>query len=244
MEHNVNCIYCIYNGKSEDTGGHLYINKEKGVFHCKRCGESGKWDEGRQIPLFTGIQRSKADLSKVNLFSFLLKMNLDTEKVFRYGTSRLPEHIVLTRCMWSPDLPRRLFFPQIEENKVVAWQARSIDETNPKYLSYGKMSQYVYNATADNKEAVICEGPISALSITGGIALYGKNISKIQRLIILHLYNKVYLAVESGAEKEWEKIKRVLSPHIPVISIIYPIGTDPNDYTVEENEAFKLKAGG
>lgn len=40
------CPYCVENGKTPDTKGHLYVNNKTALFYCHRCGAKGKVDGG------------------------------------------------------------------------------------------------------------------------------------------------------------------------------------------------------
>lgn len=42
-EYIVNCPLCLYNGKSADTKGHLYVSSVKPVYNCFRCGSTGTY---------------------------------------------------------------------------------------------------------------------------------------------------------------------------------------------------------
>ena len=273
-ERRVNCPYCIKYGKTEDTGGHLYVNIEKGVFHCKRCNHSDKLGTGRfMTALGDQILRSlpwykpsKTKFDCVELFSFKFNKTITLKKsgvvngnnirdVYKYACDRLPESVVTEKCMWSPDLPERLFFPLFDDDgKMVVWQARSINNSKPKYLSWGNVSEYVYTpfsygtehihfipgenkndftyggrVIVEKKWAVILEGPINALSCPHGIALFGKSLSCIQFLTITHSYDIVYIALDHGAEKEIQEIAEKLKPYVEVKIITFEDERDAND---------------
>jgi len=238
----INCIFCIKYGKTPDTGGHLYVNKEKKVFHCKRCGHSGGLKKGESpwdlFSLDTALPRyrpPKTNFDKIELFSFELGgANKDRAKVAFYAIKRLGTKIPLEKCMWSPDMPGRLFFPVFEGDKLVSWQARSIDDSKPKYLSWGKVSEYVYNASdeyAGHKwnYAVVNEGPVNALSCPHGVALFGKSLSHTQFLILTHMYDTIYIALDYGAEEKMEEIAERFSKFVEVKIITFEDERDAND---------------
>lgn len=234
-EKRVNCPYCVrVAGKSPDTGGHLYINEEKKVFHCKRCGHSGKHDF-KMTSAPPTYRPPKNNFDKIELFNFrFANSNDDAMKVYSYAIGRLPHSIITDRTMWSPDMLGRLFFPVFEDGKLVSWQARSIDDSKPKYLSWGKVSEYVYNADDEYaghawNYAVVVEGPINALSTPHGVALFGKNLSHTQFLILTHSYDTIYIALDYGAEKDTEEIAERLDPYVKVMIIEFEDERDAND---------------
>lgn len=247
-EKRVNCPFCIRYGKSADVGGHLYVNEQKQVCHCKRCGHSGSIKPGdiNQVAFYVP-SKPKTNFDKIELFSFRVgKKNNNTGMVFEYACSRLPLDVVMDKCMWSPDMPGRLFFPTWNNGHIETWQARSINNKKPKYLSWGNVSEYVYNASGNLKAhplctiivptktdkspwAVILEGPVNALSCPNGIALFGKSLSQTQFLTITHLYDTIYLALDYGAEEEMREIADRLNPYIEVKIITFEDKRDANE---------------
>ena len=226
MEQKINCPYCVLYGKTPDKKQHLYINTISNLFFCQRCNHAGLWDD--DMPPIE-LSEPSAKFDKVELFKFNeLIMSEDKDKVLKYALSRLPEEIVLKETMWSSDMPTRLFFPIFVKDNIVTWQARSIVNANPKYISWGKVSEYVYNIKSTDW-AVLCEGPINALSCPNGIAIFGKSLSGIQEFMIVSVYKKIYLALDYGTDKEREKIKNKLKRYIEVIDIKFEDKRDIND---------------
>lgn len=238
MERKFSCPYCVVTGKTPDTKGHLYVNKEKGVYYCQRCGVKGKLKrdcDTLQLKTMPSIPSNKFDnVTFVNLVS-ALHISKNAQDVMDYCLKRLPYDSIIPDIWWSEDIPRRAFFVIWDENKPVVWQGRSIDkDIKPKYLTWGKKSEYIYNYENVNEEwAVLCEGPFSALSCPNGLALFGNHLSVQQGILLASKFQKLYLAVEKGAEREWEEIENSLQKFVKCVKL--KMGEkDSNDYGYEK----------
>lgn len=235
-EARFDCTYCVLNGLTPDTKGHLYMNKEKGCYHCKRCGASGALNKKDGKLGFPQYQSKGQSFKNIDLFSFNIKGKLvggffNRKKVYNYAIGRLPIDIVMARTMWSPDFPTRWFFPiKDETGKVVLWQARTIlKEEEPKYLTCGEKTEYIYNLDCVKDYAVVVEGPINALSTPHGVAVFGKDLSDTQFLLLTHKYDTIYLALDYGAERWRDKMQERLEPFVEVKIIEFEDEKDPND---------------
>ena len=211
-----NCTYCPLYGHTIDTGKHLYINTVGKVYYCQRCNASGKWNGG-VLPIDTLKPKKPRE---IDLFSFKIDNEI-SKSVYEYCTGRLPESIVKERIRWSPQIDNRAFFPVWSEGEMCMWQGRSIDGSNPKYLTSGNVSQYLYNFDSVDDWAVICEGPFDALSTPHGIALFGKNVSRIQFNLIISKYHTVYWALDKDTrkDKKLKDVKEGLQKSIKVIDL-------------------------
>ena len=45
--------------------------------------------------------------------------------------------MVFERVRWSPQIENRAFFPVYSEGQLCIWQGRAIDDSEPKYISFG-----------------------------------------------------------------------------------------------------------
>lgn len=240
MEERFDCIYCVLHGLTPDKKGHLYMNRLKGCYHCKRCGESGAIDDGGRRKIF-GLSPYNAVSShrwdNIDLFTFspmMLRGCPEAKKVFDYAIGRLPKEIVWAHTMQSPDLPNRWFFPVWGEDgrcgNIVMWQARDITGIEEaKYISWGKKSEYIYNLDHVEDYAVVCEGPINALSCPHGVAVFGKDLSDTQLLLLTHKYDTVYLALDYDARYWRDRMQEKLAPYVDVRIIEFEDDRDPND---------------
>lgn len=88
----------------------------------------------------------------------------------------------------------RLIIPFYYQNRIVGYTARLIRDGKPKYISE-QQPGYVFNIDNqpyDRKIAVVCEGPLDAISI-GGIAVMGAEIKQGQKYIIDRLQKEIVL---------------------------------------------------
>lgn len=88
----------------------------------------------------------------------------------------------------------RLIIPFYYENRVVGYTARKITDGKPKYISE-QQPGYVFNLdrqTQDRKFAILCEGPLDAISIDG-IALMGAEVKAGQKQLIDRLQREIIL---------------------------------------------------
>lgn len=236
-ELRINCIYCEHNGLSPDVGKHLYVNRTKLVFFCQRCNTSGVWIGTLPTP-----QRVfKNRYSNIELFNFSIKgQNPIGNKVFDYITQRLPEDVVREKVRWCPTI-ERAFFPLWVNGKVKVWNARAVDDTKPKYLTHGEKSKYVYGLEETKDWAVLCEGPMDALSSPNGIAIFGKYLSDTQFSLIASKYRKIYWAMDfdTRGQKNVEEQKKKLSKYVEIIDL--KLEQDPNSLGKDKmNEILRL----
>jgi DNA primase len=97
---------------------------------------------------------------------------------------------------WSndPKFKERLIIPFTYKNKIVGYTARAIGQSNQRYFSE-QSTGYVFNTDNqpyDRKFAILCEGPLDAISI-GGIASLGSNVSPSQNCVIAQLQKEIIL---------------------------------------------------
>lgn len=233
MEIKRNCPYCISAGLTPDVKGHLYINTSKGVAYCHRCNYKGRWEDTLQFPEVWS-PKAKDKYADIDIFSFKVSGG---ENIHDYIVGRLPEKIVLDRVRWSPQIVGRALFPLWSEGKIYAWQGRTIyPNVIPKYLSYGSLSNYLYNIEYVKDWAVLCEGPINALSVPHGVASFGKHLSKEQFFLLTNRFKKVIICFDFGAEKEAKELAKALQQFVEVKILYFEDKRDCNDLGRKEME--------
>lgn len=231
-------MFCGIHGLTPDTKKHLYINTKKGVYYCQRCSHSGKW-KGGDLP--TEVWLPKKDKYKdVELFPLTTGFNKEKSKVIDYCLGRLPEEVVYERVRWSPQITNRAFFPVYSEGELCIWQGRAIEDwIKPKYLTWGPCSQYLYNFEyVTDKWGCITEGPVDALSVPNGVALFGKDMSDIQMSMIVSKFDKVYWCLD-GDTKNQKRVnanKDKLRNFIEVVNVPLAKDEDCNSVGYEEME--------
>lgn len=229
-----NCPYC------NDTRFHLYINIEKMVIHCFKCGTAeslikifGKYLQActvipkrreRIYPQLEGIaplDGANTYLAKLAREYCQLRGILD-KTILYYGISG----------EWFG----RVVFPIIEDGMIVVATGRAfISGITPKYFNQGDKSRFIYllDKRVYSPYIVLCEGCIDALSCQNGVALLGKELSKFQ-LYKLYLVvppeKPVYIILDPDAKKEGLKIARKLIPYYKKVYFCdLPYGKDMND---------------
>jgi hypothetical protein len=197
----INCPYCVSRGKTPDTTRNLFRNTEKGV-HCFRCGAVGPPPDPNSF-LPVEAKAAKLKVEQIDLFDFKI-MNSESRCIYSYLRGRLPEQAI-KEVRWSPQLPRRAVFPIYDKGKLVTVNARSIDDTQPTYITYGDRKHYVYrlDKVLGSPYVVFTEGPFDALNSPNGIATFGTGVSLEQKEAILKAAPPIlFIALDPDAQEE------------------------------------------
>jgi hypothetical protein len=246
-------ITCV-NPSCDDETEHLWINLEKKVYHCWKCGYKGRVINNKLIlnalkqrkyrqPVKRSFSSSnKEDSLKAidpSVFIPLESLRLDHQAI-QYILSR---GITVKDCsnmggMYCPvdRLYGRIVFPIKDGEKIVGWQGRSVYDRIPKYIIFGKKSLGMYNMKplADYKKFVIIfEGIFDVLKVPDyGISILGKKLSDVQlRMISTFLQVKtVFIMLDSDANKEELAMCNELKPFFKTIPIQLESG-DPGNLT-------------
>lgn len=135
----------------------------------------------------------------------------------------------------------RIILPEIEDDKMVYWQARSYTERNPKYLGPpGQKDGHVWNLAnvrALYSSVVIAEGIFSAMACgRNGVALYSYNFLPGQVDALVSADFDEYITAFDGSLDAYENANRlacelnmkgVAAENIKMIFL--PSGLDPAD---------------
>lgn len=234
-EYRFNCPQC------GDHGHHMYINVQELVGHCKRCTFSFHLVEifGRaglpkhvikpkvrrvvkEVPTedFIPLETAVSDFSEVA-----------RQYLKRRGIFSLQDIYLGIQGQWFG----RVVFPVFERGKMVFATGRSIIGREPKYHNTeGEKSWHVYrlDVMASSPSIIICEGCIDALTVPGGIALFGKDISPVQVAklkVALGPDKPVFIGLDGDARIDAEKMHRQLRAHFRRVRILnIPDGEDLN----------------
>lgn len=135
----------------------------------------------------------------------------------------------------------RLVLPIYEADKMVFYQARSLDQGQPKYLNpkktaeHGK-SDFVFNLDQIDpaKEVIICEGIFSAIAAgSQAVAVLGKTISMTQFFKLLRRgIDTVTILFDPGAEQQALESGNLLRTALDVKVAFLETG-DPNEVDPE-----------
>jgi DNA primase len=249
-------ITCV-NPLCDDETDHLWINLEKSVYHCWKCGYAGKIVNNKEIMKILRQQKYRAPAKKTSTTDSLSLIK--PEEFVTIGSLKKDHQarkyidsrgITVETCeengvMYSPQgkLYGRLVFPIRSMNQIVGWQGRSIYDKNPKYIVFGKKSSGFYSMRAMpdyQKFVIIFEGVFDVLKVPDfGLCIFGKKISPEQsRLLSTFLNVKIiFVMLDSDANEDEMELCNVLNKHFKTIPIQLKSG-DPGDLT--ENEILEL----
>lgn len=98
---------------------------------------------------------------------------------------------------WSDDwkFKDKIIIPFTYKGKIVGYTARTILNTDKNRYWSDQQQGYIFNVDAqgfDRKFAILCEGPLDAISI-GGISSLGSTISPSQNVVISNLQREIIL---------------------------------------------------
>lgn len=243
---------CCVNPGCDDDKEHLWINLEKSVYHCWKCGYKGrvvnnklvmnalKANKARKGPRKSFSSGHMEDSLKVidpSVFIKLEDLRVDHQAI-KYILSR---GITVKDCsnmggMYCPvdRLYGRIVFPIKDEDKIVGWQGRSVYDRTPKYIIFGKKSLGMYNMKPlmmYEKFVIIFEGIFDVLKVPDyGVSILGKKLSDVQlRMISTFLQVKtVFIMLDSDANKEELAMCKTLNPFFKTVPIQLKTG-DPGN---------------
>lgn len=253
-------LTCV-NPVCSDETNHLWVNLEKSIYHCWKCGYKGrvvnnklvmnalKKNKARKGPrksFSSGQMENSLKVIDPNVF-IKLKDLRENHQAIQYIKSRgvTVEDCTKMGGMYCPvdRLYGRIVFPIKDKEKVVGWQGRSVYGRTPKYIIFGKKSLGMYNIKPledYDKFAIIFEGIFDVLKVPDyGISILGKKLSNVQlRMISTFLQvNTVFIMLDTDANKEELAMCKELSPFFKTVPIQLKSG-DPGN--LREEEILKL----
>ena len=189
----VNCPFCEQSGKEKDTKYHLHIcttpieyQKRKGFFvHCFRCGYKSTTQRLLSVDLEDFLElyvkpRKKKQISILpeTIKPLALSTSMLARKAKRYLKDRKIYNLTDIYYGVGGDWFGRIIFPIRDNGEIVFWTGRSYIDKKPKYKnSNSDKGKHIFNLdkVRQEQQVVICEGVFDALSIRGGVAIFGKN---------------------------------------------------------------------
>ncbi len=253
-------ITCV-NPTCDDEKEHLWINLEKSIYHCWKCGYKGrvvnnklilnalkqrKYRQPVKMSFSSGQMEDSLKVIDPSLFVHLESLRLDHQAI-KYIKSR---GVTTDACskmggMYSPvdRLYGRIVFPIKDNDKIVGWQGRSVYGRTPKYLIFGKKSLGMYSMkplAAYRSFIIIFEGIFDVLKVPEySISILGKKLSGVQlRILSTFLQVKtIFIMLDSDANKEELAMCNELNPWFKTIPIRLKSG-DPGNLT--ENKILQL----
>ena len=189
---------CHHRGLPPDLSGHLYVNKEKQVFHCFRCGYSGRIEESMSRVPFALRPRSEsqvfasreAELRRMGIFPLPTdpQTRVQAEMLAYLRRRNINSGMIRMWCLHysvTGVYGGRVVFPCFGESGIEFFVARSIDGREPKTLFPPKGGIWPgkggivwgLDRIPSGGEVIICEGVFDAAVAPGGVAILGKIIS-------------------------------------------------------------------
>jgi 5S rRNA maturation endonuclease (ribonuclease M5) len=245
-EIQIKCPYCPKMGQGVDRKYKLYINIQKQVFNCFRCGTKGKLN--MLIPQVDIVQDKAIDIVEKKTLESLphcIKLH-DLE----YPWSELVFELLLDKGFSPATLDKVLYFckdyrkgdfkygpslifPIYQLGQYRGFQARTIyKNVQPKYISATGLDRetilYNYDSAFNQKTLVITEGFFDCLKVgANAIATLGKEITEKQlRLIKLGDFKEVIVFLDRDAEKESRDIAKKIAIYFKTYLAI-PTKKDP-----------------
>ena len=243
-------IMCV-NPACDDEKDHLWINLEKKVYHCWKCGYKGRVVNNKLV--MEALKKNKSRKGPKRSFSSNTEDSLSVidPSIFVPLKSLKPNHFALQyiadrgvtaeACMqlggmYCPTdrLYGRIVFPIKANDKIVGWQGRSVYDRIPKYIIFGKKSLGMYNMKPlcdYRKFVIIFEGIFDVLKVPDYvISILCKKLSDVQlRMLSTILKVKtVFVMLDSDANKEELALCKELSPWFRTIPIQLKTG-DPGN---------------
>jgi DNA primase len=240
----------------QDKSPKLYVNIDLSVFNCFRCGFKGKLRALYKYPqIITKLeeQLSLSEYNKLKSFKPLDTKNMDVMEDLNPVRELFyedPQYDYLLSRGWTEDLiniyrpllslnPKyndRVILPVIENEKVIYYTARSLDEKHPrKYINPDHISRkniIFKSLVSENvlypQDAVIVEGYFDGCKVPHAVALLGKTLSSENETNLLEFLadkTNIYVCLDFGAETNIKELCKTLSTWFPTKNI-YSIDTE------------------
>lgn len=243
---------CV-NPKCDDTSSHLWINIERGVFHCWKCDWSGKINSSEKVLRFLknrGVkdkdEKRKEEKENKNLYDneyMDLKILPKTHMAIKYLKKRdltidLCKQVGGSYCHRG-FLSGRIVFPVRIGETIVCLQGRTVYGRNPKYLTLGKKKLALFGTKLLSEYedfVILLEGIFDALKIPDcGVAILGKMISpeQVRILSTLLMVRKIFVMFDADAKPYTEAAVNRLRSFFQVTPVYLGKG-DPGDLTKEQ----------
>lgn len=253
----VNCPFCILRGRTADTGFKLYISINKDVYHCFRCDSAGR--TSRLFPQLasygtvfdrTVVEDDKQLESLPEGFRLRELPEGHVARNFIQNRGFTCDELD-SKVLYCPEYRKgnlsfgqRILFPIAQFGSYRGFQARALDNKEPKYIGATSMVKktILYNfdeAFLQDEELVIVEGFFDCLKVgSTGVAVMGKAVSDEQlRLIRLGRFKRVVVLLDKDAKKEVKETAAKLAPYFTTF-VGFLDKKDPGEMSHEELRHF------
>ena len=241
-----NCPFCIRKGRSAD-GYKLWINLDKDVYHCWRCGESGRASvlfphaagllttDVAPIPVEQKKELESLPSSLINLnalpqdhlvHEYLAARGFTINELVPYAKF-CSNFTRIHREGYKYSFGPRLIFPIYQNDTYCGFQGRTIwRNTEPKYVSALGMEKkkliWNYDTARNGNRIVLVEGIFDSVRVgPEGAAIFGKAISDEQiRLLQLGNFQQVIVWLDADATSEGIALGRQLANYFPTYQLV------------------------
>lgn len=159
-----------------------------------------------------------------------------------YDISLLSEKFGVKYCISPPDgmdiVRNRIIIPVTMRNKLVGWQARSINDYEfPKYFTMPGMKikncLYNYDNASKHDSVIVCEGVTDVWRVGDkAVATFGKSVSEYQ-LKMLVRWKYVIIFWDSDAKDESYNLSKKLSKYTTTYVLTYENYKDPGSMPID-----------
>lgn len=224
MEVPMKCPFCLERKGTDDQGQHLYYNTDKDLFHCFRCGASGKGEpEGLVERIFSRPEPTPEKLGWCESLTDLFRRGgILARKAWHYLSSHNcdPEKVAYEYKLLFRE--HHLVFPVYSNGTVVYWQARDLlakrfcnPTGHPRPLFWTHtLSPTVggFKPVGQNGVAIV-ESALNAIRLEWflpAVATFGKLVSDEQLMAIKARTTDVIVCLDAGEQAESLALARKL----------------------------------
>jgi twinkle protein len=148
------CLFC------DDSKAHMYVNDDKGVFHCHKCGEAGNiWKLKRHYgEINISHKQKKKEYKRPTSLYDLKKDGREYLKAVRGFSDETIAHFKLTQYQ---DF---IAIPYYKDGILVNFKYRNINEKRFQRFTGGESTLFNMDNRDKTKDIVITEGEFDAIS--------------------------------------------------------------------------------
>jgi DNA primase len=258
-EHIYLCPFCnLAPYLGADKSGHLYVNVNKAVFHCFKCGEKGplqKLYKLLKLEYVEGLYSQSFKEAENTYFDPILKRQivLNPERIEDISVDLdYSIHILATEYLEKRGITEdmvelyglrlgvkrwagRIIIPVYYNGVVSHWTGRSYTGSPMRYkCSLGtKLGVFNLERAKDYDDVIITEGPFSALACgDNAVALEGKTNTILP--LVEYPFKKFIVCLDGDATEDTIKVARALyRMGKNVYAVRLPDGKDPGDLGIE-----------
>jgi twinkle protein len=154
-QQKVKCPNCVSLGKTNIKDTCLSINLNDGLYNCHKCGWSG-----------CVIEKEFIKETIVN-YKIPTKPNITklTDNALKYFEGRaITQKVILNNKIASTKDGSGVVFPYFKNDKLVNYKTRLLQEKRFYQAKEAEPVMYNFDRIKDQKEIIVCEGEIDALS--------------------------------------------------------------------------------